>query len=184
MYILCKNRSLNQSLVLMRLAVTVNLTHVCKTSVVWQVFLDEVNTSSCLGLFKEIIVDRTFDGNVSNPPCHCVLHCVVLVEHRHEKPSSPLQPIPNNVFIVAACNPHRGNSLASHRQKKTWVRGAYYVRQLHPTLHFLMWDYGSLDEDQEREYINVKMKMHNSEMPKADVSSGVKKVWTSTFQGT
>ena len=132
MYILCKNRSLNQSLVLMRLAVTVNLTHVCKTSVVWQVFLDEVNTSSCLGLFKEIIVDRTFDGNVSNPPCHCVLHCVVLVEHRHEKPSSPLQPIPNNVFIVAACNPHRGNSLASHRQKKTWVRGAYYVRQLHP----------------------------------------------------
>ena len=30
-----------------------------------QVFLDEVNTSSCLGLFKEIIVDRTFDGEVS-----------------------------------------------------------------------------------------------------------------------
>ena len=29
-----------------------------------QVFLDEVNTSSCLGLFKEIIVDRTFDGEV------------------------------------------------------------------------------------------------------------------------
>lgn len=28
-------------------------------------FLDEVNTSSCLGLFKEIIVDRTFDGEVS-----------------------------------------------------------------------------------------------------------------------
>ena len=31
-----------------------------------QVFLDEVNTSSCLGLFKEIIVDRTFDGVVCN----------------------------------------------------------------------------------------------------------------------
>ena len=29
-----------------------------------QVFLDEVNTSSCLGLFKEIILDRTFDGEV------------------------------------------------------------------------------------------------------------------------
>ena len=29
-----------------------------------QVFLDEVNTSSCVGLFKEIIVDRTFDGEV------------------------------------------------------------------------------------------------------------------------
>ena len=29
-----------------------------------KVFLDEVNTSSCLGLFKEIIVDRTIDGKV------------------------------------------------------------------------------------------------------------------------
>ena len=27
-------------------------------------FLDEVNTSSCLGLFKEVIVDRSFDGEV------------------------------------------------------------------------------------------------------------------------
>ena len=80
-----------------------------------------------------------------------------------------LQPIPDNVFIVAACNPHRGNSLASHRQKETWVRGAYYVRQLHPTLRFLMWDYGSLDEHQERDYINAKMKMLNRQMPNAEV---------------
>ena len=29
-----------------------------------QVFLDEINTSSCLGLFKEIIQDHTFDGEV------------------------------------------------------------------------------------------------------------------------
>ena len=28
------------------------------------VFLDEVNTASCLGLFKEIIVDRSIDGMV------------------------------------------------------------------------------------------------------------------------
>jgi hypothetical protein len=28
------------------------------------VFLDEINTSSCLGLFKEIIVDRSFGGEV------------------------------------------------------------------------------------------------------------------------
>ena len=32
---------------------------------VMQVFLDEVNTSSCVGLFKEIIVNKTFDGEVS-----------------------------------------------------------------------------------------------------------------------
>ena len=80
-----------------------------------------------------------------------------------------LQPIPDNVFIVAACNPHRGDSLASHIQKETWGRGTYYVRQLHPTLHFLMWDYGSLDEHQEREYINSKMKMLNKQMPTIEV---------------
>ncbi len=86
------------------------------------------------------------------------------------------QPIPDNVFIVAACNPHRGNSLASH---KTWVRGSYYVRSLHPTLKFLMWDYGSLDEHQERDYINAKMKMINRVMPNPEVGdcySGVFKI--------
>ena len=29
------------------------------------VFLDEINTASCLGLLKEIIVDRSIDGTVS-----------------------------------------------------------------------------------------------------------------------
>ena len=42
---------------------------------IWQVFLDEVNTSSCLGLFKEIIVDRTFDGEV----CIMMYNCMKLV---------------------------------------------------------------------------------------------------------
>ena len=125
-----------------------------------------MNTSSCLGLFKEIIVDRTFDGSVSNPACPYIVLYMLSIHMRSFLLS--LQPIPKNVFIVAACNPHRGNSLASHRQKKK-VGGAYYVRQLHPTLHFLMWDYGSLDKHQEREYINVKMKMHNRKMAKADV---------------
>ena len=84
-------------------------------------------------------------------------------------PFVSLQPIPNNVFIVAACNPHRGNSLASHCQVETWVRGTYYVRQLHPTLHFLKWDYGSLGEDQEREYINAKMNMLDEDKLSAEV---------------
>ena len=112
----------------------------------------------------------------------------------------PLQPIPNNVFIVAACNPHRGNSLASHSQafhsldshsqashgqsshgqashsQETWVQGSYYVRQLHPTIQFLMWDYGSLDENQETAYINAKMKMLNRQMPEAEVGVWAMKV--------
>ena len=95
-------------------------------------------------------------------------HCVLL-----------LQPIPHNVFIVAACNPHRGNSLAAHRNsikpapspKESWIRSSYYVRKLHPTLDCLKWDYGSLGEHQERDYINSKMKMLNKEMASVDVAS-------------
>ena len=40
-----------------------------------------------------------------------------------------------------------------------WIRGSYNVRQLHPTLRLLMWDYGSLDEYQESEYVNAKITM-------------------------
>ena len=49
------------------------------------------------------------------------------------------------------------------------MRGTYYVRSLHPTLKFLMWDYGSLDEHQERDYINAKMKMLNRTMANPEV---------------
>ena len=76
------------------------------------------------------------------------------------------QPLPANVFLVAACNPHRGNSLIVHESKEeykeeTWVRGSYYVQKLHPSLRFLMWDYGSLDKEQELDYVKAKMIMVN-----------------------
>ena len=32
-----------------------------------------------------------------------------------------------------------------------------------------MWDYGSLDKHQERDYINAKMKILNKQMPDAEV---------------
>ena len=76
------------------------------------------------------------------------------------------QPLPDNVFLVAACNPQRSNSLIVHESKEeykreTWVRGSYYVKKLHPTLRFLMWDYGSLDDEQESAYVVAKMVMAN-----------------------
>lgn len=101
--------------------------------------------------------------SVTSQVTHVLRFCASIFLHKIPPPT--LQPIPDNVFIVAACNPHRSNSLASHiSQKETWVRGSYYVRQLHPTLNFLMWDYGSLDENQERDYINAKMKLLNRQM--------------------
>ena len=130
-----------------------------------QVFLDEVNTSSCLGLFKEIIVDKTLDGEVRSPftlhDCHMTCRHVTL------------QPIPENVFIVAACNPHRGNSMATHAAE-TWLRSSYYVRPLHPTLEYLMWDYGSLDQYQEGDYIRAKMRMLHKELANIEVSQNSK----------
>ena len=73
------------------------------------------------------------------------------------------------MFVVAACNPHRGNSLASHEQD-LWLRGSYYVRPLHPTLQLIMWDYGSLDKVQESDYINAKMKMLHRTMPNMEIA--------------
>ena len=70
--------------------------------------------------------------------------------------------------MIGACNPHRGNSLATVLRKETWIRGTYYVRQLHPTLQCLMWDYGALGEKQEREYIMAKMRMSNQGATSSD----------------
>ena len=67
------------------------------------------------------------------------------------------------MFIVAACNPHCGSSLASHNDGE-WLRGCYYVRPLPPTLQLILWDYGSLSKEQERQYIDVKMKMFDHAM--------------------
>jgi len=73
--------------------------------------------------------------------------------------------------MVASCNPHCGNSLAVHtKSAEMWLNPSYYVQQLHPTLEFLKWDYGSLDKSQEHEYIRAKMKMIEKEMNDFEVS--------------
>ena len=40
-----------------------------------------------------------------------------------------------------------------------WMRSTYYVRPLHPTLKYLMWDFDSLSKEQEEYYINAKFSM-------------------------
>jgi len=49
---------------------------------------------------------------------------------------------------------------------KKWFRGSYYVRKLHPTLSFLLWNYGSLNNEQELDYIKAKMIMVNKDFEK------------------
>ena len=77
-------------------------------------------------------------------------------------PFNYTQPVPDNVFIVAACNPHRGNSvilLEKSLPSESWVRDSYNVHRLHPTIRYLKWDYGALDSQQEEQYIMAKMEM-------------------------
>ena len=89
-----------------------------------------------------------------------------------------VQTIPSNIFVIAACNPHRGQSLAALGRKHfvdgsedmSWLTGTYNVRELHPTLQYLMWDYGSLNSVQEDEYISEKLRMINHEMSDEQVN--------------
>ena len=83
-----------------------------------------------------------------------------------------MQAIPRNVFMIAACNPHRGDSLAVRGEtSESWLKGTYYVHKLHPTLRFLMWEYGSLNKHQELEYVHAKMVMLNKDMSDSGVRS-------------
>ena len=52
-----------------------------------------------LGLFKEIIVDRSFDGEVRLK----IILTIYLTHDFFSFPKMCVQPIPENVFIVAAC---------------------------------------------------------------------------------
>ena len=82
-----------------------------------------------------------------------------------DKSSFCFQELPDNLFVVAACNPHRSCSAAIRKQtddgseqrrnQDDWKLGFYYVKPLHQTLEFLKWDYGALDATQEVEYVKA-----------------------------
>ena len=79
------------------------------------------------------------------------------------------QELPKNLFLVAACNPHRSCSgaIRSHggATERDWRLqvGYYYVKEVYPTMNYLKWDYGALEAGQEQEYLQellrTKMRM-------------------------
>lgn len=102
------------------------------------VFIDEINTSSCLGMFKEIIIDNSIDGT----------------------------PLPNNLFLIAASNPHRATSIpiSTHSARSDWVLGWYHVKEIHPTMQLLKWNFGALSHEQEAEYVKSLMRITANKM--------------------
>ena len=105
------------------------------------VFLDEVNTSSTLGLLKEMIVDHSFSGEM----------------------------LESNIVLIAACNPVR-NSISRAKPSreidlgKAWASGHYQVKKLPMSLQVMTWDYGSLKADQEKEFIYRRILMMDNEI--------------------
>ena len=59
--------------------------------------------------------------------------------------------------MIAACNPHRGDSLIL--ESESWIKETYSVRNLHPTLKCLMWNFGSLTQSEEKDYVKMKIEL-------------------------
>ncbi len=107
-------------------------------------FFDEVNTNENVsGLLKEIIIDRHFRG----------------------------RPIPENIRLVAACNPYKlkpessqDNSSAGIKHefaKSTMSRLVYSVNPLPDSMLYFIWDYGSLSSEEEAIYIRKQIEKLN-----------------------
>ncbi|XP_065192879.1 uncharacterized protein LOC135823927 [Sycon ciliatum] len=91
------------------------------------VFFDEVNTSSCLDLFKEMFIENTIDG-------------------KKELCS-------RSVFFISACNPKvtETNYFQLRRVTEEGFEPTYDVRQLPKSLQLYVWKYETLVGEKELE---------------------------------
>eukprot|EP00966_Prymnesium_polylepis_P034103 792892-Prymnesium_polylepis.1 len=87
-----------------------------------------------MGVFKELLIDHSFLG----------------------------ERLPENIVIVAAGNPSRDKIELSadsrDEQGHQWAIGHYQVHPLPASMQQLMWDYGSLKPDQEKEFIEKRLR--------------------------
>lgn len=93
------------------------------------VFFDEVNTSSCLGLFKEMLMDSTLHGKT----------------------------LPKNIFFTAAINPSTTEKSKADSPGVQIHRRDYLVHQLPEALDNLKVSYGVLDRNTLEDYIKQKI---------------------------
>lgn len=95
----------------------------------------EINTSSIMGAFKEVVVDRTLMGDV----------------------------LEENICVVAACNPCRtqattkGECLRENDLGREWASGHYQVVELPLSLKAVRWNFGSLSHACEKDFIFRRM---------------------------
>ncbi|KAK3713135.1 hypothetical protein QZH41_001214 [Actinostola sp. cb2023] len=97
------------------------------------IFLDEINTCDYLGTINEIVCHRSIHG----------------------------KPLASNLVFVAACNPYRlrppGSIMTAGLTGKTTLdefsKLVYRVHPLPETMIDYVWDYGSLNDEDEKAYI-------------------------------
>ena len=103
---------------------------IAKTKNELWVFFDELNTCDSLALLTEIFIKRTYEG-------------------------APLQ---NNIRIIGACNPYRKKK---EKKKKCGLRHPndddneliYLVNLLPQSLMYYVFNFGSIDQEDEKKYI-------------------------------
>ena len=103
------------------------------------VFFDEMNTSGCVGLFKEILMDHMLNG-------------------KH---------LPDNIFFVAAISPHIeeegtlvGQQPGGHATSEMEVTDrVYFVHKLPNVMSSIKWQHSTLHRDELRDYIQYKIKL-------------------------
>ena len=100
------------------------------------VFLDEVNTTSILGSIRDVLIDKTLGGSA----------------------------LPPNIFWVCATNPYipmaslddaDPNKAASGEKA---FRAYYQVRPVPEAMKQVKWQFGSLSDDAERDFIIAKIR--------------------------
>ena len=103
------------------------------------IFFDEFNTTSSIGLIKEIMCERTLQGRA----------------------------LPDNMVFLGACNPRRLKTKQSIFDEDVGIRNnkidvlnqgyslLYTVYPLPETMIEFVWDYGHLDANTEKKYIEV-----------------------------
>ena len=98
----------------------------------------EVNTSSVMGLFKEIIIDSSICG----------------------------EDLPDNVVVVAACNPSNRTSLSKNCDlARDWASGHYQVNVLPTSMESLKWEYGALNAAEEKEFVLRRIELLEEKIP-------------------
>ncbi|KAL1518601.1 hypothetical protein AB1Y20_002889 [Prymnesium parvum] len=101
-------------------------------------FFDEMNTSSFMGVFKELLTDRRLNG----------------------------RDLPSNVELIAATNPARDKlahlTAATARRAelgKVMAMGHYQVHQLPLSIEQVTWNFGALSPAQEVEFVEKRLRM-------------------------